>query len=290
MSSCILFACSIAEGRDFVLRDFLDSFVKYHKDSDIYIGINPNTNSHRIEQIIKAYNLNTSIAHVKPELYSNSDASAFQASLKMLLDSGKKYYNYWFVHTKGGFNSHSDYLRKWYIDNFISRKVEIESFFEQNKGVGSYGMLGLEYNYNAKYEDTDVEIRLWNNDISEHLPCTHANFFYIHTIYCLTHNPIDKFFSLVTDKWFSTQLDRYYFEGVFPFIVSRSGYFPYLENKMSMTGNDLLYCTIDWLKKNGLHTKYEHLTDLFKTNYTFDQLKPPYVNSDTQSQPTGSNR
>ena len=281
MSSCILFACSIAEGRDFVLHDFLNSFVKHHKDSDIYIGINPNTNSYKIEEIIKGYNLNTSISHVKPELYSNSDASAFQVSLKMLLDSGKKYDNYWFIHTKGGFNSHSDYLRKWYIDNFISKRLDIESFFKQNEDVGSYGILGLEYNPNTKYEDTDVEIRLWNNDISDDLPCTHANFFYIHTIYCLTHKPIDKFFNLTTDKWFSTQLDRYYFEGVFPFIVSRSGYFPYLENRMSMTGNDLLYCTIDWLKKNGLDAKYKHLTDLFKTNYTFDQLKPPYVNSNT---------
>lgn len=289
MSSCILFACSIAEGREFVLENFLDSFVKNHYDSDIYVGINPSENRDRLKDIINRYPLKTYISYVNPNQYSDSDASAFQVNLKLLLDSGKKYDNYWFIHTKSGFNSHSDYLRQWYIDNFISRRIEIENFFKQNSNIGSYGILGLEYNPKTKYINTDVEIDLWKDNITEQLPCTHAKFFYIHTIYCITHEPIQKFFSLVTEEWFSSKLDRYYFEGVFPFIVSRSGYFPYLENRMSLTGNDLLYCTIDWVRENNLEDKYKALVDLFKTNYTFHQLQPPYVNSNTKSQSTESN-
>ncbi len=283
MSSCILFACSIAEGREFVLTEFLDRFLKTHKDCDIYVGINPCKNRNDLVEIINQYDLKTNIIDVNPDQYSNSDASAFQASLKLLLESGKKYDNYWFVHTKSGFNAHSNYLRNWYLNNFISRREEIENFFVQNEGVGSYGLLGFEYNPNTKYEDTDVEIHLWKNTITKDLPFTHANFFYIHTLYCINYKPIEKFFSLVSDKWFLSRLDRYYFEGVFPFIVSRSGYFPYLENRMSMTRNDLLYYTIDWLEKNNLEDKYGHLVNLFKTNYTFNQLEPPYVNSNTQS-------
>lgn len=277
MSSCVLFACSVKQGREFVLRSFLDSFTTIHKDSDIYIGINPNSST-ELENIISQYELNTIVKHVDPNLYSESDASAYQLCLKMLLDSGKKYDNYWFIHTKSGFNSHSDYLRDWYINNFISRRREIESFFSDNPGVGSYGILGLEYDPHRVYQEHDVEISLWENNISNDLPCTHAKFFYIHTIYCLSKGPVEKFFNLVTDTWFTSKLNRYYFEGVFPFLVSRSGYFPYLENRFSMNGTDLLYYIDSWIKENGLN-QYEYLLNHFKTNYTFNQLQPPYVNS-----------
>jgi hypothetical protein len=276
MASCVLFACSIKPGREFVLRLFLDSFVNVHKQSDIYIGINPHS-SDELVNIINEYELNTFVYHVDPNLYSESDASAYQLCLKALLQSEKEYDNYWFIHTKSGFNSHSDYLRDWYISNFVSRKQEIELFFSTNPGVGSYGILGLEYDTNRIYQEHDVEISLWDNNISKDLPYTHAKFFYIHTIYCLSKEPIKKFFNLVTDTWFNTKLNRYYFEGVFPFLVSRSGYFPYLENRFSMNGADLLHYIDSWIKENSLN-QYNYLLNNFKTEYTFNQLQPPYVN------------
>lgn len=281
MSSCILFACSVKPGREFVLRYFLDAFNKIHKTSDLYIAINP-FSSIETENIINEYELNKTISYVDPELYSNSDASAYQLCLKLLYNSGKKYDNYWFIHTKSGFNSHSDYLRDWYINNFILERKQIEDFLYSNKNIGSYGLLGLEYDNNRVYQETDVEISLWNNNISKELPYSHAKFFYIHTIYCLSNNPINKFFSLITDTWFNSKLNQYYFEGVFPFIVSRSGYFPYLENRYSMNGIDLIYYIQDWIDENKL-VHHSNLVDKFKTSYLFNQLQPPYVNRNTKS-------
>jgi hypothetical protein len=280
MSSCIIFAVAIlSKDREFVLRRFLETFKSKFPDSDLYIGINPGSIDN-IENIINEYNLNTQIAKVDPLLYNKSDASAYQAALKLLYNSGKKYNNYWFVHTKSGVNSHSDYLREWYINNFLSRRNYIENFINM-EDIGSYGMLGVEFEPSRVYNETDTEISLFENTISEDLPYTHANFFYIHTIYTLSNKPIEKFFSLITDKWFNSKLDRYYFEGIFPFIVSRSGYFPYIENGTSMNGISLLPHQLNWLNTNQLDLKYNYLIDKSQINYSFNQLRPPYVNSNT---------
>jgi hypothetical protein len=280
MSSCIIFAVAIlSKDREFVLRRFLETFKSKFPDSDLYIGINPGSIDN-IENIINEYNLNTQIAKVDPLLYNKSDASAYQAALKLLYNSGKKYNNYWFVHTKSGVNSHSDYLREWYINNFLSRRNYIENFINM-EDIGSYGMLGVEFEPSRVYNETDTEISLFENNISEDLPYTHANFFYIHTIYTLSNKPIEKFFSLITDKWFNSKLDRYYFEGIFPFIVSRSGYFPYIENGTSMNGISLLPHQLNWLNTNQLDLKYNYLIDKSQINYSFNQLRPPYVNSNT---------
>jgi hypothetical protein len=280
MSSCIIFAASIfSKDREFVLRQFLETFKSKFLDSDLYVGINPGSLDN-IEDIINEYELNTQIAKVNESLYSRSDASAYQAALKLLRDSGKEYDNYWFVHTKSGVNSHSDYLREWYINNFLNKRNSIEDFIS-TEDVGSYGMLGLEYNLNVAYTDTDVEISLWKNDIIKELPYAHMDIFYIHSLYVITKKPINVFFDLISDTWFNTKLDRYYFEGVFPFIVSRSGYFPYIENGISMNGTDLISYQSQWLSNNNLESKYNYLLNKFKTNYTFNQLYPPYVNSNT---------
>jgi hypothetical protein len=97
-------------------------------------------------------------------------------------------------------------------------------------------------------------------------------------MYIVRGEVLDKFFSLVTDKWFQSKLDRYYFEGVFPFVVSRSGYFPYISNRCSMNGVDLLEIHRNWILENNL-LSYNKYLDTYRTNYNFNQLKPPYVNS-----------
>ena len=100
-------------------------------------------------------------------------------------------------------------------------------------------------------------------------------------MYVINKKPMDVFFKLVTDTWFETKLDRYYFEGVFPFIVSRSGYFPYLENQYSCSCIDLQPYIERWILNNNLEN-YKKYTNIFKTNFLFEQLFPPYVNSNTK--------
>jgi hypothetical protein len=248
----------------------------------LFIGINPDS-LNTVETVINSYGLNVKYMQRCPyELYSNSDASAYQIALKGLRDSGNEYENYWFIHTKSGVNAHSDYLREWYIDNFLAKRISIETFINDTPDVGSYGMLGLAYDETRLYTETDVEIDIFKNTITDDLTFTHAHFFYIHTLYVINKKPIQKFLSLITDVWFETKLDRYYFEGVFPFIVSRSGYFPYIENQFDCNGLDLHLGIEHWITVNNLE-KYNNYINLFKTNFKFHQLSPPYANSNTQS-------
>ena len=281
--SCIIFACTIiSEERIHVLHEFLNSFKDNFADCDIFVGIN-SISLHSIESIIAEYDLNiVSVSRCQNELYTNSDASAYQVALQDLNNSGNTYENYWFIHTKSGVNNHSDYLRSWYISNFFNRRNGIETFINQNPGIGSYGLLGLEFNDEIDYGSPDCEIDLFNNTLTKDLPCLRTNFFYIHTIYVINKNAMQNFFKLITKKWFETKLDRYYFEGVFPFIVSRSGYFPYIENRYTCTGSDLYETITDWITINHLEN-YKKYSNIFKTNYLFHQLTPPYVISDSQS-------
>ncbi len=282
--SCVIFSCTIlSEDRLSALHEFLTEFKKDFFDCDFFIGINPHSVL-SVEEVIRDYRLNiVSISRAAHELYSNSDASAYQIALKCLRDSGNQYETCWFVHTKGAVNNHSDYLRTWYINNFLSNKLNVEQFLSENKGIGSYGMLSLAYDFNKVYQEKDTEIQLFQNVITKELPYTHAHFFYIHSIYAIKGHIVDSFFRLINDSWFVTKLDRYYFEGIFPFIVSRLGYFPYVSNGLDMDGKSLPLLNNAWLTDNNLLNKHSEYIHLHKTNYNFNQLNPPYVNSNTQS-------
>jgi hypothetical protein len=274
--SCIIFACTIlTDDRLFVLDELLTSFKNNFADADIYIGINPGSID-AVETVIEGYGLNTITARAPIDLYTLSDASAYQVALQLAKDSANTYDSYWFVHTKGGVNSYSDYLRYWYINNLLDERSNVEAFLTSNPDFGSYGLLGTEANQTniSETNQTDVELLIFSGNCTEQLPCTRINFFYIHSIYVIKGEIIDKFFSLVTNKWFNSKLDRYYFEGVFYFIVSRLGYFPYLDNRTSMNGIDLKKCLEVWINENNL-ISYNKYLDLYSRNYAFHQKTPP---------------
>lgn len=275
-NSCIIFACTIlSKDRLFVLDEILTSFKDNFPDSDIYIGINPGSID-AVETVIAGYGLNTITARAPGNLYTLSDASAYQIALKLAKDSKNTYDSYWFVHTKGAVNSYSDYLRYWYINNLLSKRTYVEDLLINNPDFGSYGLLATEAIKTniQRTNETDVELLIFSGDRTENLPYTRINFFYIHTIYVIKGEIIDKFFSLITDKWFDSKLDKYYFEGVFYHIVSRLGYFPYLDNRTSMNGVDLRPSLESWITENGL-TSYTKYLDAYIRNYTFDQQIPP---------------
>lgn len=272
--SCVIFACTIlSKDRVHVLHEFIQAFEDGFSDCDFYIGINPDSIP-ETEAILRRFKARLFMERVIPSLYTFSDAGAYQMALKQLLESGNRYDKYWFVHTKGGVNSHSDYLRKWYIDVLLKRRVYVEHFMNRSTAIGSYGLLGLEWDKDKVYGEQDTEFDLITN--SDKLPYTHAHFFYIHTIYVIKSNVIDYFLDNVTDKWFDTKLDRYYFEGVFPFLVSRLGYLPYLSNRISMNGVDLYNNLIAWINENNLVSLQPYI-DSYESSFIFNQLNPPYL-------------
>lgn len=274
--SCVIFACTIlSNDRLHVLHDFLESFKKDYLDCDFYVGINPGS-VNSTEALIQSSGLVIKgIGRVSESLYNFSDASAYQLALNYASQSTTNYNVYWFVHTKGGVNSHSDYLRKWYINNYLSDRVEVENFLHRYAGIGSYGMLGLAYDPLNPPNQHDTIIPLFENRLTAELPFTHANFFYIHTLYAIKGLIVNKFFNLITKDWFTTKLDRYYFEGIFPFIVSRLGYFPYVANGLDVDKKSIQELNKSWIIDNNLLC-YMDCLSLHKTNYSFDQLYPPY--------------
>lgn len=279
--SCVIFACTIfSEDRMHVLEELVNAFEKDFLDSDFYIGINPGSLL-SVEDILTNSRLSiVAIKRVDPILYTESDASAYQLALSLLKDPESMYESCWFVHTKGGVNSHSDYLRRWYIDNFLGNKKAVERLLYENPGIGSYGMLGVEYDTGKIYLEKDTEIALFENILSPQLPYPHINFFYIHTLYVIKAEIVRKFLKTVSQEWFTSKLDRYYFEGIFPFTVSRFGYYPYISNKRSMNGIDLSTIQSSWISDNNL-LSYQKYLEMCKTDYPFQQLNPPYVSSNT---------
>lgn len=279
--SCIIFACTIlSEDRLNVLEEFIQEFQLNFSNSDLYIGINPGTIT-TVERIILDSGLQIkAMSRVSDELYTESDASAYQLALKLLKYSGNSYEYCWFIHTKGGVNAHSDYLRKWYIDNFLGQRVRIENLMTGLPGIGSYAMLGVEYEQGKTYLEQDDYLPIFSKEITEDFLFPFIEYFYIHTLYVVKGNIVEKFFSLLPQEWFNTKLNRYYFEGVFPFAVSRMGYFPFLSNTRSMNGIDLKTLQSSWILENNL-ISYDEILSKPTQDYPFHQLNPPYVSSNT---------
>lgn len=283
MKTCIVFACTcLSDDRLFVVEQFVNSFNQNFQDSDIYIGINYGSVS-SVEAVLDKLTANVKCIRVTDEkMYTKSDAGAYQAALKLLVESNQRYDNYWFLHTKGGVNAHSDYLRGWYIDHLINNRQHVESIMQT--GVGSYGMLATHSDpWHQGSENYDIEIPLFSNVITDIFTCTKASYFYIHSIYVIGKGPMDIFLDNITDKFFNVKLNMYFFEGAMPYIASRTGYFPYVDNMISAhTDVDLRMYAYEWILQNRKEELTKYLTLPYRL-YKFEQLMPPqlYVNSNT---------
>lgn len=279
--SCILFACTIlSEDRLHVLTEFIEQFQSNFSDSDLFIGINPDSIPVVEELLLNSGLRIKAMSRVSEELYTESDASAYQLTLNLLKQSKIDYEYCWFIHTKGGVNSHSDYLRKWYMDNFLEHRSDIENFIRDLPEIGSYAMLGVEFDRYRTYSEQDELLPIFSKEITKDFPFPFIEYFYIHTLYLIKGNIVKNFFSIIPSEWFQTKLNRYYFEGVFPFLVSRTGYLPFLSNTRSMNGIDLKAIQSDWILDNN-PTSYSKILNIPTQDYHFHQLNPPYVSSNT---------
>lgn len=283
MKVCIVFACTcLSDDRLFVVKQFVDSFNKNFQDSDIYVGINYGSVL-SVEAELDRLTANTKYTRVTDEaMYTRSDASAYQAALKLLVESNERYDNYWFLHTKGIVNTHSDYLRSWYIKHLIDNRQHVESIMQT--GVGSYGMLATFSDpWKQGNENYDIEIPLFSNDITDVFTCTKVPYFYIHSMYVIGRDPMDIFLDNITDRFFSTKLNMYFFEGAMPYIASRTGYFTYVDNMTSAhTSVDLRTYAQEWILQNKKEGLAEYLNLPYRL-YNFEQLTPPqlYATSNT---------
>lgn len=255
--SCIIFSISVfTQDKIFVLKEFLDTFKIHFSECDYYIGINYGSIP-EVEDVISEYNLNAVISRVKDEsMYCGSDASAYQAALKILKDSKKSYDIYWFCHTKGAVN-HRPYERHLYISELFSKRLEIESIFNKHPYLGSYALRGVSRSAAgvdwSKY-DKDHDVDICKNNITKQLPYTHVNWSYIETMYAINGKSVETFLNLTSENFYNNKINEpCYFETVFPWIVSRLGYFPYVKyQECFFRENNLLQKTKNWIIENDL--------------------------------------
>lgn len=270
---CIIFACSIlSKDRLFVLHEFLNSFQENFSECDIYVGINYNSIL-EVEDVLNKSNLKIIHGRSTEELYSYSDASAYQHALKLLYQSKKKYKSYWFIHSKGAVHTHSDYLRGWYIQKLINNRTNIESILEL--GVGSYGLLGyLTPSEQDQPYGYDVDLPLFSIDTNETFKYSRMPYCYQHSLFVINEGPMNIFLDKVTPKFFSTKLNTYFFEGAMPLLVSKTGHYMYIDNIL-VSEIDITSFISKWIEKNNLQHLYKYLINLKTRKYKYHQAYPP---------------
>jgi hypothetical protein len=258
MKSSVIFAVSIFdENKIHVLDEFFNEFKRNFSDCDFYIGINYNSLP-QVESIIESYRLNTFVSRVvKSELYTGSDASAYQAALKLLKYNNKSYDIYWFGHTKGAVN-HRPFERSLYLKELFGNRLEIESLFLNNPKLGSYALRGVSRSAGrldwATY-NKDHEIHLCENVITNELPFTHVNWSYIETMYVINKESVETFLNVTTDNFYNNRISEpCYFETVFPWVATRCGYFPYIkQSECFFKERNLKDITREWIENNKLY-------------------------------------
>ena len=261
MNTCILYAASIFdESKLNVLHDYFSIFKEYFSDADFYIGINPGSLPN-LSDVIKGYGLNTTVCYAPENLYTKTDASAYQKALSALKDGNKKYDLYWFGHTKGGVNQNvpgysRDNIRKMYLDDMFSKREEIEYLFKTHPDLGSWGIRGNSISAaQVQWRDynVDVGIPICGNVKMPPFNYTHVNWSYIETMYVLKKEAVEAYINTLPTEFFTTKLNPWYFETVPGWIPSRCGYFPYVKVKKDYFNHcELTDVTMEWIKDNKL--------------------------------------
>src|ERR1039458_9807625 len=257
MKSCVIFAASIFDSSKMnVLRDFCLSFKRNFSDCDFFIGVNPGTIPN-LYKTIEEYKLTVCVNYAKEELYTSTDASAYQVALLSLktLKLDPKYDLYWFIHTKGGVNSRNE-IRQMYLNEMLGKRKEIEDMFEKNPQLGSWGIRGNSISAaGVKWNEYDVDsgVPICGNVKLSPFNYTHVNWSYIETLYVLRGAPVEAYIKAQTPEFFTTKLNPWYFETVMPWVPSRCGYFPYVKIKRDFWNKcELTDITKQWIDKNKL--------------------------------------
>lgn len=265
MKSCIIFAVSIfEESKLHVLQEFLNVFKEKFSDCDYYIGINYGSVP-SVEEMIDSYQLNAEIVRLTdPSLYAESDASAYQLALWSLKKSKKSYELYWFAHTKGGVNYRPN-ERSLYLNKLFGNRLNVEALFSAHEFIGTYALRGVSGSAAGDVWATfnrDHHIDICSNKLTKELPCTHVNWSYIETMYVMNKHVVETFLEISPKQFYDTKIEeRCYFEVIFPWIATRLGYFPYIEEPNCFFGNgtNLKDITRTWIYENNLHQLLKYL-------------------------------
>lgn len=256
MKTCVVFAASIFESSKLnVIREFFSVYKEYFSDADFYVVLNYASLDEQ-KEIIQSYIPNAVFWKLENEdLYTRTEASAFQHALKNLKNVNKTYDTYWFAHSKGGHNSR-DEIRQMYFNEMFSQRKVIEDLFEKYPKLGSWAIRGNARNsLGVWWKDYNVDcvFPVCKNDKIDPFNYTHVNWSYIEGLYVLKGNPIGDFIKALPEEFFHRKLDPWYFETVLSWVPSRCGYFPYVKIKECFWNQGYLPdITKQWIEENNL--------------------------------------
>jgi len=264
MKTCVIYAASIFDVTKLnVVDDFFSMFKTHFHDADFYIGINYSSIP-TLEDEIRKHGLNCQFRRLEnANLYTKTDASAYQIALQLLRESGNTYDIYWFAHTKGSVNAREG-VRSLYFDEMFSQRKVIEDMFEKNPLLGSWGLrgnsisaAGVEWkNYNV-----DLYVPICVNVLNPPFNYTHINWSYIETLYVLKKEAVEAYLKVLPEQFFNNTLNPWYFETVMAWVPSRCGYFPYVKIKKDFWERcDLTTITKQWIDENKLTQLEGYLT------------------------------
>lgn len=259
MKTAILFASYLPhEDRLYIGKQFFNVFVNNFKDADIYVGINPGTVD-GWASILDEYKkeLNIEYGYVERDLYSKSDAGAFQKALLMLKDSGKKYDNIWFVHTKGGHynDSHRAEQRDFMIENFLNKREILEEQMHSKSNYGVYGPV-ITVNMTPWPQNKCPDNFL---DVYYDFPYRSTDLCYLYTFYLMKGNIVHDFINNCSNNFWEDKKNIYFFEDAFPHVATKMGYeqlYGITQNFPKgniVTDDRIKNIKNKWMKDNGIN-------------------------------------
>lgn len=197
---------------------YMDHLKKHYSDCDVYIGLNSSFPG--AEEYLKSNGFHN-VIHVPKKLEVNSDASAFQAALLLLRSKNIEYETVYFTHTKGisyaDPNSWMTSCRDYFVGFCERRNLIDESLKDPLIGGVSYVGRKEPMNnggYSKEMDDYCPTLKQTETD----------DIMSLITMYGIRGNIVKYFIDHCKDQFYTTKLDRYFFETSFPLIVDKSGF------------------------------------------------------------------
>ncbi len=253
MKSCVVFASWIPKKSIKLGKYYLDTLAKYHRDSDIYLGINYGSAPEWVDLAWKS-ELNIHLGLAPRHKHVNSDVAGFVEGLNQLRNSGKKYDVIWFAHTKGASYRNfkaSQPFRDHFEKNFWSKREEIEHIFAKQKNIGVVANELMINRYMEHNRDT--------NRLSEFYPFKYQTigYFVVSTYFAMRGSVVHEFIDHGNPDFFRKNLvselgfSRWFFEANFHAISDRMGYEPLWLN----TAQDKFLIELEKWRKDKVHHK-----------------------------------
>ena len=254
--TAIIFAAYAANehGLNVFLR-IMSHIEQEFRDAHVFVGINPCRMQSRLIQHLQNSQLNLQYDITPEKLIIDSDASAFQTALRLLLKTQDHFDLIWFVHTKSSTNFSHEPTLDWLLFNLLRNRYLVEDTFLHS----SIGVCGVDIVIHPDpIEDLISQYKSY--------PFSQLQLMFLFTFYVIRGSIVHRFIETCCNSFFNERInsDRYFFERDFYQIAFMSGYQPSFLHAPQLHFNDwdkvvcnrnTVFKTVnDWIIENNSST------------------------------------